>query len=179
MSSALLVRSSFAGNTVVVPTTESLKSIRMRRGFGDPFNPPALTNFRGCAQTAVDVCPVRSVSFPPLAQGEASMNTLGGRGDLTGLLFVDGAYVVAESLPIEFTWQPDRVERRATVRDLSFETVTIVPFDHDAVLVEIVVENSGRWHWDAEIKLLTQGGLRRSIAPWVAASPGERDNEVL
>ncbi len=137
----------------------------MTHRFGDLFNPPALTNFRGCAQAALDVTAVRSVSFPPLAQGEASMDMLGGRGDLTALLFVDGAYVTAERIPIEFTWQPDRIQRRAVLRDLSFETTTIVPFDRHAVLVEINVRNAGSARRDLEIKLLTQEASRGKSLP--------------
>src|SRR6185437_185259 len=39
----------------------------------DLFNPPALANFLGCAQTALDVTAVRNVSFPPFGQArEAS-----------------------------------------------------------------------------------------------------------
>lgn len=159
------------------PTVETLTSICMTHRFGDLFNPPALTNFWGCAQAALDVCAVRSVSFPPLAQGEASMDALGGRGDLTGLLFVDGVYATAERVPIQFTWRPDRIERRAEIRGLRFETTTIVPFGHNAVLVAMTIHNTGKTHRDAEIKLLTQGGVTRKVAAWSAPSPGERNNE--
>lgn len=169
---------SFPNKPSTIPAVDSLASIRMTHRFGDLFNPPALTNFRGCAQAALDVCAVRSVSFPPLAQGEASMDMLGGRGDLTALLFVDGAYLTAERVPVEFTWRPDRIERGAELRDLRFETTTIVPFDRDAVLVEINIRNTGKSRRDAEIKLLAQGGVTQRVAPWSAASPGERDNEV-
>ena len=85
----------------------------MTHKFGDLFNPPGLTNQWGCAQAAMDVAAVRSIAFPPFAQGEMNVAPLGAGGELmTGVLYVDGEYFASTKTPIEFVWQPDRIERR-------------------------------------------------------------------
>ena len=96
-----------------IPTVESLRTVTMPHRFGDLFNPPGLTNQWGCAQAAMDVTGIRSVAFPPFAQGEMNVAPLGSGGELlTGILFVDGEYFASTKTPIEFVWQPDRVERK-------------------------------------------------------------------
>jgi len=98
-----------------IPTTTSMRSITMTHRFGDLFNPPGLTNQWGCAQAAMDVVAIRSIAFPPFAQGEMNVAPLGSGGELlTGVLFVDGEYFAATKTPIEFVWQPDHIKRRAT-----------------------------------------------------------------
>src|SRR6476659_5634261 len=63
-----------------IPTVDSLRSVTMPHRFGDLFNPPGLTNQWGCAQAAMDVTGIRSVSFPPFAQGEMNTAALGSGG---------------------------------------------------------------------------------------------------
>ena len=60
-----------------IPTSDSLQSVVMTHKFGDHFNPPGLTNQWGCAQAAMDVAAVRSIAFPPFAQGEMNVAPLG------------------------------------------------------------------------------------------------------
>ena len=70
-----------AGNTVLpqpalrkdlpdIPTCESMRSVKMTHKFLDLYAWPGLTNQWGCAQSAMDVTAVRSIAFPPFAQGE-------------------------------------------------------------------------------------------------------------
>ena len=63
-----------------IPTATSMRSVVMTHKFGDLFNPPGLTNQWGCAQAAMDVAAVRSIAFPPFAQGEMNVAPLGAGG---------------------------------------------------------------------------------------------------
>ncbi len=161
-----------------VPTSESLASPAMPHRFGDLFNPPGLTNFLGCAQAALDMTAVRSVAYPPFAQGEMSADGSAGRSDLTGVLFIDGEYVASRKEAIEFVWRPDRIERRTLLNGLRLSSTTIVPTDRMAVAVRLRVENTGGARRDVEVKFLIQGGVTRSVKPWGWICPGELDNQV-
>jgi len=161
-----------------IPTMDSMRSIVMTHKFGDLFNPPGLTNQWGCAQAAMDVVAVRSIAFPPFAQGEMNVAPLGSGGELlTGILFVDGEYFSSTKTPIEFVWQPDRIERRTLYKDLEITSSTVVPFKTMAVAVKFTVKNSASQRRKTEIKLAINGGAAKSVTPWNgAASPGEFDN---
>ena len=165
--------------SLAIPTVDSLRSVTMTHRFGDYFNPPGLTNFWGCAQAGIDVVGIRSVSFPPLAQGEQSTAALFAVGEIvTGVLYVDGQYFASTKQSIEFTWQPDRVERRSHLGDLHFSSTMIVPFERAAVAVAFTIENKGKTRRSTEIKLALRGGVAKSVKPWDQAySPGEFDND--
>ncbi len=161
-----------------IPTVDAMRSVTMPHRFGDLFNPPGLTNQWGCAQAAMDVTGVRSIAFPPFAQGEMNTAALGSGGELlTGVLYVDGEYFAATKEMVEFVWQPDRVERRARYHGLELSSVMIVPFKQMSVAVSLTIENKERTHRRTEIKLALNGGVTKSVTPWNAAySPGEFDN---
>jgi len=161
-----------------IPTCESMRSIVMSHKFLDLFNPPGLTNQWGCAQAAMDVTAVRSIAFPPFAQGEMNVAPLGSGGELlTGVLYVDGEYFTSTKTPIEFVWQPDRVERRSIYKGLELKSTTIVPFRTMSVAVKLTVSNMTKARRKTEIKLAINGGATKSVKPWNAAySPGEYDN---
>ena len=161
-----------------IPTCESMRSITMTHKFLDLFNPPGLTNQWGCAQAAMDVAAVRSIAFPPFAQGEMNVAPLGAGGELlTGVLYVDGEYYASTKTPIEFVWQPDRVERRSVYKGLELKSTTIVPFRTMSVAVKLTVTNMTKARRKTEIKLAVNGGATKSVKPWNAAySPGEYDN---
>src|SRR6476620_6013517 len=126
-----------------IPTTDSMRSVVMTHKFGDLFNPPGLTNQWGCAQAAMDVTAVRSIAFPPFAQGEMNVAPLGSGGELlTGVLYVDGEYFTSTKTPIDFVWQPDRIERRSLYKGLELKSVTIVPFRTMSVAVKLTVTNA-------------------------------------
>src|SRR5258708_945002 len=161
-----------------IPTVESMRSVTMPHRFGDLFNPPGLTNQWGCAQAAMDVTGIRSIAFPPFAQGEMNVAALGSGGELlTGVLYVDGEYFAASKEVIEFVWQPDRIERRARYHGLELSSVTIVPFKQMSVAVSLTVANMQKARRTTEIKLALNGGVTKSVTPWKAApSPGDIDN---
>ncbi|MCW5960839.1 MAG: hypothetical protein KIS76_11815 [Pyrinomonadaceae bacterium] len=161
-----------------IPTCDSMRSIVMPHSFGDLFNPPGLTNQWGCAQAAMDAVAVRSIAFPPFAQGEMNVAPLGAGGELlTGVLYVDEEYFAATKTPVEFVWQPDRVERKTVYKDLEITSTTIVPFETMAVAVKFNVKNISNKRRKTEIKLAINGGAAKSVKPWNQAySPGEYDN---
>lgn len=160
-----------------IPTCASLRSVEMPHVYGDLFNPPGLTNFLGCAQAALDMVGVRSLSFPPFAQGEQSTAVMASGELVTGVLYVDGEYFTAAKQPVAFVWQPDRVERHASYKGLDLDSTMIVPFDTQAAAVAFRVRNSARTARKVEIKLALRGGVSKSVTPWNAAySPAEFDN---
>src|SRR5882762_9164778 len=169
------LRTAVAGD---IPTVESMSSVTMPHRFGDLFNPPGLTNQWGCAQAAIDVTGVRSIAFPPFAQGEMNTAALGSGGELlTGVLYVDGEYFASAKADIDFIWQPDRIVRKSFYKGLELKSVTIVPFKQMSVAVSLTVTNMQKSRRRTEIKLTLQGGVSKSVTPWNAAySPGEFDN---
>ncbi len=140
-----------------IPTCESMRSVTMTHKFLDLYAWPGLTNQWGCAQAAMDVTAVRSIAFPPFAQGEMNVAPLGSGGELlTGVLYVDGEYFAATKTPIEFVWQPDRVERRSVYKGLELKSTTIVPFKTMSVAVKFTVTNMTKARRKTEIKLADQ-----------------------
>lgn len=162
-----------------IPTCESMRSVTMTHKFLDLYAWPGLTNQWGCAQAAMDVTAVRSIAFPPFAQGEMNVAPLGSGGELlTGVLYVDGEYFTATKTPIEFVWQPDRVDRRSIYKGLELKSTTVVPFKTMSVAVKFTVSNTTKARRNVEIKLAVNGGASKSVKPWNAAySPGEYDNQ--
>ena len=161
-----------------IPTCASMRSITMTHKFLDLYAWPGLTNQWGCAQASMDVSGVRSIAFPPFAQGEMNVAPLGAGGELlTGVLYVDGEYFTATKTPIDFVWQPDRIERRSRYKGLELKSTTIVPFRTMSVAVKLTVSNMTKARRKTEIKLAVNGGASKSVKPWNAAySPGEYDN---
>jgi hypothetical protein len=170
---------SLSPEAAAIPTATSLRSVEMTHVYGDLFNPPAVTNFLGCAQAALDIVGVRSLSFPPFAQGEQSTAVMASGEMVTGVLYVDGEYFTSTRTPIAFVWQPDRVERRASYKGLDLDSTLIVPFGQQAVVVAFRVRNTTRTARKVEIKLALRGGVAKSVTPWNAAySPAEFDNQA-
>jgi hypothetical protein len=162
-----------------IPTCASMRSVTMTHKFLDLYAWPGLTNQWGCAQASMDVTAVRSIAFPPFAQGEMNVAPLGSGGELlTGVLYVDGEYFAATKTPIEFVWQPDRVERRSVYKGLELKSTMVVPFKTMSTAVKFTVSNMTKARRKTEIKLAINGGATKSVKPWNAAySPGEYDNE--
>src|SRR6478735_9404237 len=162
-----------------IPTCDSMRSITMTHKFLDLYAWPGLTNQWGCAQASMDVVAIRSIAFPPYAQGEMNVAPLGSNGELlNGVMYVDGEYFTSTKTPIEFVWRPDRIERRSLYKGLELKSTTIVPFRTMSVAVKLTVTNTTKARRKTEIKLAINGGASKSVKPWNAAySPGEYDND--
>ncbi|MEP6848841.1 MAG: hypothetical protein ABI999_08280, partial [Acidobacteriota bacterium] len=160
-----------------IPTCDSMRSVTMTHKFLDLYAWPGLTNQWGCAQAAMDVVAVRSIAFPPYAQGEMNVAPLGSGGELlTGVLYIDGEYFTSTKTPIEFAWQPDRIERKTRYKDLEITSTTIVPFKTMSVAIKFTVKNISKRRRNTEIKLAINGGASKAVEPWGPSSPGEFDN---
>lgn len=177
--SAEVIPSPAAAALPDIPTCESMRSVTMTHKFLDLYAWPGLTNQWGCAQASMDVVAVRSIAFPPYAQGEMNIAPAGSNGELlNGVLYIDGEYFAATKTPIEFVWQPDKVERRSLYQGLELTSVMIVPFKTMSVAVKFTVKNTTSQRKRTEIKLALNAGVSESVTPWNAAySPGEYDNE--
>jgi len=152
----------------VLPTVADFASDPLVHGFGDLWNPPGLTNFLGCAQVDLDPVAVRSVSFPPYAMGEA----------VTGNLFLDDRLFTALGVPVTTTWRPDCVVRAAEWDGLQVRTATVVPFGRMAVVVRLVLTNTGPAR-QVPIRLALRPGITQQLVRWSEPSPpGEDDNEL-
>jgi len=162
-----------------IPTCDSMRSVVMTHKFGDLFSLPGLTNQWGCASPALDAVAVRSIAFPPFAQGEMNVAPLGSGGELqTAVLYVDEEYFASTKTPIDFVWQPDRVERKATYKGLEITSTTIIPFKTMAIAVKFNIKNVSGKSRKTQIKMAVNSGATKSVKPWNAAySPGEYDNE--
>jgi hypothetical protein len=139
-----------------IPTVHDLASDPLVHRFDEMFNPPGLTNFLGAAQVDHDLAAVRSIAFPPLAQGET----------VTGNLFVDGRLFRSYGLPVTFTWRPDCVIRSAVVRDLRITTTTVCVQDVPAVVVDIDVRNLSGVRRPVTLGLACTSTVTRHDGPW-------------
>lgn len=158
-----------AGVLPGIPTVTDLRSDALEHRFGDLWNPPGLTNFRGCAQVDLDPVAVRSISFPPLANGES----------VTGTLFLDDRLFTALGVPLTTTWQPDRVERTAWWDGLSVSTTTVVPVDRTAVLVRLSISNWSTEDRTLPVRLALRSQVTKRLTRWTEpAPPCETDNAL-
>jgi hypothetical protein len=148
---------------------EDLASDPMVHRFGDLFNPPGLTNFWGCVQADLDITGIRSTNFPPFACSDTR----------TALMYLNNRYFQASGAPITFRWFPDRIERTTEHNGLFLQTITIVPFERRAVLIQIDVKNIGGVSRQVDFRFGIQGGVTQTNTPWNAPlPPSENDNFV-
>lgn len=162
----------------MIPVVEDLESAGLVHRFGDVFNPPALTNFRGSVQAAVDITGIRSLNFPPFGCSDL-FPPVTWSDSLTGALFLNGQYFGATGASITFEWRPDRIQRRAEHNGLQLGSDTILVVDEMACVVRLRIQNfSGEAR-----RLLLRFGLKstvtRNTEGWRRVfSPSELDNEV-
>lgn len=149
----------------MIPTCDDLGSSPLVHRPSDLFNPPALTNFRGVVQVAVDPVALWNLKFPPLACGEL----------VSGQLYLDGWLFAASGEPVTFRWFPDRVERSATWRGLEVTSTTALAWGTTAALVRFSVRNLGGETRHVRIGLGLQGSVARSVDGWrQAQAPSEQ-----
>lgn len=132
---------------------------------GELFNPPALTNFLGSCQAAVDLLAIRYLTFPPFSQGDA----------VIGRLAVNGVSAGPAGVPITFRWRPDCIFREATVDGLSVSSRTVMGVGKLTVKVALAVTNPGSTPRKVELRVLTGEGVIRSEDGWhTPYSPQEK-----
>lgn len=162
----------------MIPTVEDLEAEPLVHRFGDLFNPPALTNFRGTAQAAVDITAIRSLSFPPFSCSDA-FPPINWNDSLTGGLFVDDRYFLASGDAVTFLWRPDRVTRTVEHRGLLLESVTVLPAGRMAALVRLRVTNRDGAHRRVRLRFGIKSTVTMTVNGWdQAVGPAEHDNEI-
>jgi hypothetical protein len=150
----------------VIPTLEDLQSDPLIHRFEDMFALPGLTNFLGAAQVDHDLCAIRSVTFPPLSNGDT----------ITGQLFLDGRLFRSLGEPVTVRWRPDRVIRRAEHGELALETTTACPPDATAVLVELRITNRGERERRLRVGWTLASTVTCTDTPWLHAGPPSERN---
>jgi hypothetical protein len=149
----------------VSPSSNDLGSSPLAHRAADLFNPPALTNFLGVVQAAVDPVGLWNLKFPPLACGEL----------VSGQLFLDGWLFGAGGEPVIFRWYPDRIERSATWRGLEITSTTVLAWGATAALVRFAVRNVSGTERRVRLGLGLQGAVARSVDGWhQATAPSEQ-----
>lgn len=143
-----------------IPTVENFTSSTIVDRYDDMLNPPGLTNHVTVAQVDHDVVAVRSVSVPPVSQGDC----------VTGRLFIDGALAQSRGEPVEHVWRPDRVTRSTVINDWRVETVTVVPPGASGVVVRIAVTNEAEALRELDLGVWVDSQAVRSV-PWRSAEP--------
>jgi len=154
----------------MIPDVEFLKSSTMIHKFADLFNPPGLTNFLGVVHTEIDLTGISSLSFPPFSCANHR----------TACLFIDDRYFPATGQPISFVWYPDRIERSAEYNGLYLKSVTFLPVNKMAVIIELTIENRSGIKRDVAVRLGLNGGVTNENKAWNRPLPPcETDNDVL
>ena len=152
-----------------IPAVDDLASDRLTHRFGDPFNPPALTNFLGCTGVAIDITGIRNTSFPPFS----CANTL------TAALTLNRRHFQSLGIPVTFQWFPDRIERTATMDGLRLQSTTVMGVSMMGIHITLTVENFQSSLYELEIGLNFQGGITKSVSSWgTAVPPFESDNQI-
>ena len=163
----------------MIPVVEDLESAELVHRFGDVFNPPALTNFRGSVQAAVDITGIRSLNFPPFGCSDL-YPPITWSDSLTGALFLDGRYFGAAGAPIAFEWRPDRIQRRAEIDGLRLQSDTVLVVDEMACVIRLRIENFSGQARRLALRFGLKSTVTRNAAGWKQAfSPSELDNEVV
>ena len=139
-----------------LPQLEDFTSAVLTAKPGEHFNPPGLTNFWGCLQAAFDVVGVQHLTFAPFSCGESILGTLA----------INDRLVMAAGGPIDFTWRPDRIERRTQVDDFALESTTVMGVRAQSVTVRLRVRNLAAATRAARLRLLTGEGIIRSDNSW-------------
>lgn len=137
--------------------------------FGEPFNPPGVTNLLGCVGVDMDLTGIRSLNVAPIACSDI----------VTAGLFVDGRYFPSTGTPVSFRWFPDRIEREATHDGLRLRSTTFMPWGEAAAVVLLSVENLSEAPRHVDLRLGLHGSVTKLIATWKTPfPPAELDNGV-
>lgn len=163
----------------MIPTVDDLASAPLVHRFGDVFNPPALTNFRGTVQVALDITAIRNLNFPPYACSD-SFPPITWSDSATAGLFVNGRYFPSTGTNITFRWLPDRVERRAEHEGLQLHSETILVVGRMAALVRLRVTNVSGHRRLTRLRFGLKSTVTHNTWEWTGPiAPSENDNQAI
>ncbi|HAC15989.1 MAG TPA: hypothetical protein DCE78_08610 [Bacteroidetes bacterium] len=153
----------------MIPNVSDLGSDVLMHRHGDIFNPPGLTNFTGTVQADLDPVGIRSVNFPPFGSGDA----------VTASLFINDRFWPSHGKPVSIQWFPHQLVRKTEVDGIHLTSTTIVPFNKNAVMIRIALENRSGSPKDVPIRLGITGYVTKAVRQWnEPTAPGELDNSV-
>lgn len=142
-------------------SVDALGSEEMVTHWRDHFSPPALVNDLGCFQVMPDPMGIRDFLMPPFS----------GKGEGTGMLYINRKHPASEDVPVGYTWYPDRVRRRATFEGLEVETVTQAAAGEPAALVRLTLTNASSTPRRVEVGIKVAGQLVHTIDGWASMAP--------
>lgn len=139
-----------------LPRLENFTSATLTARTGELFNPPGLTNFHGCLQAAPDILAVQHVTFAPFSAGESWLGTLA----------LNDCALHTSGLPIEYSWRPDRIERRMRAGDFALESITVMGVREQSVTVVLRVTNMAAAARPAHLRILAGDGVIHAASGW-------------
>ena len=155
---------SMAPATPPIPTVDAFVSAPLTYRPGDLMNPPALANFWGACQAALDPTAIEHLTFPPYSYGDIPL----------GGLVIDGQGVGKCGAPVTFRWRPDRIDREAVWEGLRIQSTVVLPLRSQRVVLRVEVTNTTATARRHEVRLRTSGGVVRAASGWTTPySPKE------
>jgi hypothetical protein len=142
--------------SVSPPQLDDFRSAVLTHRTGETFNPPGLTNFHGCLQSAADIMGIQHLTFAPYSTGESAL----------GILTLNDCALHAAGLPIEFRWWPDRIERRMQAGGLDLASTIVMGVRDQTVTVVLRLTNPASGPLPARLRVLTGEGVIHSTTGW-------------
>ena len=144
-------------NLPTILSTDALRSDKMSARWQDSFSRPACVNDLGSVFVAPDPMGVRDLMMPPFAMG----------GENTAMLYINRRHPALEGVAIDYTWHPDRVERRCRFEGFEVLSVTrAATAQQPAVLIHLRVTNPGGETREAEIEVKVAGRAIHTVDGW-------------
>jgi len=148
-----------AGNTW--HSTDVLHTDPMLKRWQDHFNHPPCVNDLGCFRMQPDPMGIRDFLFPPFS----------GKGEGTGMLYIDRKHPASEGVPVEYTWYPHMVLRRAAMDGLEIETETCAAPSEPGALIALKLKNVSGRNRNIEVGIKVAGRLIHTIDGWASIGP--------
>jgi len=142
-------------------SVDHLHSDELVKHWHEHFNHPPLINDLGCFKVMPDPMGIQDFLFPPFS----------GKGEGTGMLYVNRKHPASEGVAVGYTWYPDRVRRRSKMEGLEIETITRAAVGIPAALIQLAVANPGSGSRKVEIGIKVAGKLVHTIEGWASIAP--------
>lgn len=140
----------------MLPRCADFASAVVTDQFDDMINPPGLTDRVLVVQADHDVLALRSLSAPPIGQGELIM----------AQLILDGRLARSHGQIVDVVWRPDRIERTTTIDGWRIETVTVCAPGRQSVVVDIAVTNLSEARREVALGVVPVSGVTAATSPW-------------
>lgn len=138
------------------PPLEDFRSATLTHRAGEMFNPPGLTNFLGCLQTAPDILAIQHLTFAPYSTGESWL----------GALTLNECCLHTAGQPVEFSWRPDRVQRWMHSAGFDLRSTTVMGVREQTATVVLRLTNTTDLAQPARLRILTGEGVVHSVGGW-------------